>query len=111
MGRTITLRGEDAKAYVENLRELMSVGTPNPSRPKKPKYQIHSDGITVWVNGEEENIARFGRYGIDIHKPGGGCLFCTHGIVKARDWHLFVEKMKELYNIRVGERFRPKRLR
>ena len=28
---------------------------------------IQSDGITVWVHRDGETLARFGKFGIDIH--------------------------------------------
>lgn len=69
---------------------------------------IHTDGITVWVNGPEGLLGRFGRYGIDIHRPleeqttGGECLFCTHSRVTPRDWDLFCQKMLEHFDIDVS---------
>lgn len=81
------------------------------------RHIIESDGITVWVNGEGSLLGRFGRFGIDIHKPieeqatNGECLYCTHAATTAADWDTFVAKMKELYGIKVPEKYKPNRFR
>lgn len=79
-------------------------------------YQVTSDGVTVWVNGPDGcSTGRFGLQGIDIHRPfeeqqtKGACLFCTHGLTTVEDWFLFVEKMKELYDVDVDFRHTPMR--
>jgi hypothetical protein len=80
-------------------------------------YEVISDGITVWVNGSQGNLARFGRNGIDIHRPPlqmlqkGECLYCTHEKVTAADWDLFVAKVKEHYGIEIEEQYRPDRFK
>ena len=80
-------------------------------------YSIMSDGITVWVNGSDGMIGRFGRAGIDIHRcqkeqsEHGECLYCTHAMTTAEDWQTFVAKMKEIYNIDVPEKHRPDRFK
>lgn len=77
---------------------------------KVPPVQISSDGITVWINGSQGLIARFGRMGIDIHcEDKGECLFCTHCRVTAKDWDLFVVKVMECYGIKVEQGHRPRR--
>lgn len=82
----------------------------------KPRpYEIDSDGVTVWVNGEGSLLGRFGRNGIDIHRPieeqssSGECLYCTHASTTSADWVTFVAKMKELYSIDVPDHHKPKR--
>lgn len=83
------------------------------------KYLIESDGKTVWVNAEDGScIGRFGRMGIDIHRDMTAqlsgqvqCLMCTHGVTGVPEWEQFVKAMKDLYNVDVGERYRPERLR
>ncbi len=78
------------------------------------EYEVTSDGRTVWVNNVA-CIGRFGRGGIDIHKSldaqiagEGEYLYCTHGQPTAEDWTTFQQKMKELHNIEVGDKHRPK---
>ncbi len=80
------------------------------------KYQIDSDGETVWVNTSDGCIGRFGKLGIDIHqeplKQASGrseCLFCTHGPTGFSDWELFCSKMKDIYKIYISESYTPRR--
>lgn len=81
------------------------------------KYDITSDGVTVWVNGEDGLLGRFGRMGIDVHHPPteqfqtGECLFCTHARTNHGDWNVFVAKMKEHFGINVPEEHRPRHAR
>jgi hypothetical protein len=79
-------------------------------------YDITSDGVTVWVNGENGLIGRFGRMGIDIHRPANEqaqkvCLHCTHEPVRSDDWDVFVAKMKEHFDITVSEEYKPLRFK
>lgn len=82
---------------------------------KVPLHEIISDGVTVWVNGQTGLLGRFGKTGIDIHRPmeeqscKGVCLFCTHASVTASDWPVFVAKMEEHFGIVVPARYKPKR--
>ena len=82
-----------------------------------PLHEIDSDGTTVWVNGVGGCIARFGKAGIDIHRPlseqrtKGECLFCTHGFVTPEDWPLFQAKVLEHFGITVPDKYKPKRFR
>jgi hypothetical protein len=77
--------------------------------------RVQSDGFTVWVHDERDGscIGRFGRLGIDIHRPAseqaslGECLLCTHGPTGAPEWRRFVEAMHETYGVRVTDRHRP----
>ncbi len=77
------------------------------------EFDITSDGKTVWINGVNGCISRFGEGGIDIHTEAGDteCLFCTHGPTTLGDWDLFVEKMQFFYGIKVLQKFKPLRLR
>lgn len=78
--------------------------------------EIKSDGITVWVN-QACMLGRFGRFGIDIHKPleeqmnGGECLYCTHSETTKEDWEAFKTKMLELHDIKVSDRYMPRRFK
>jgi len=84
---------------------------------KTPSYIVDSDGITVWVNGEGGLLGRFGKYGIDIHRPVGEqsaygeCLFCTHAETTYMDWRTFCKKMRTIFGVRVAVRHMPKRFR
>jgi len=85
---------------------------------RAPPHEIISDGKTVWVNGAEGLLGRFGRGGIDVHRPaveqaetGRECLHCTHTAPTAADWDVFVLKMKEHHGIEVGNAYRPKKLK
>lgn len=80
-------------------------------------HEVTSDGRVVWVNSAETGmcLGRFGRGGIDIHHDiemqkaeGKQCLHCTHTLPTEKDWHTFVTKMKEHYEVSVGEEHRPK---
>lgn len=78
--------------------------------------EIISDGFTVWVNAPTgENIARFGKMGVDVHntieaRTNGApeCLACTHGPVGPDEWKLFCEAMMTHYNVTIPEEFKPK---
>lgn len=73
---------------------------------------IESDGVTVWVNGSQGSIGRFGVMGIDVHTADtSGCLHCTHGRTTAADWDIFVAKMLEHHGVVVPESVRPLRFR
>ncbi len=80
-------------------------------------HEITSDGRTVWVNGSDGLLGRFGPNGIDVHQPmsvqvqrGNECLHCTHEKTTLDDWHVFVAKMKEHFDIDVPAEHMPKAL-
>jgi hypothetical protein len=87
-------------------------------RVKGQFFQIIGNGLTVWVNGPDGgSVARFNN-SIDIHKPSmeqseddGPCLFCTHTPATADDWTLFVQKMEELYGVKIPDTFKPDRFK
>lgn len=75
-------------------------------------HEIAWDGVTVWVNhgGDGMNIARFGRGGIDIHRPfaeqlttGRACLACSPGA----DWEEFRRLVFHFYGVDVPAVARP----
>jgi hypothetical protein len=80
-------------------------------------YEVTSDGVTVWVNGSEGCIGRFGLNGIDIHRPAseqvakGQCLHCTHALTTAADWDTFVREMNDFFGVKVRPQHRPDRLK
>jgi hypothetical protein len=76
--------------------------------------EITSDGHTVWVNAVDGMcVARFGRYGIDVHrdyegqKQSGQCLACTAGLTTLRDWRAFQILMRRHYSIGIGDEHMP----
>jgi len=77
--------------------------------------RVQSDGSTVWVHDASDGscTGRFGRLGIDIHRPAsqhtalGQCLLCTHGPTGPAEWLRFVEAMKDIYGVTVSDRHRP----
>lgn len=79
------------------------------------KYNVSSDGITVWVNGEFSLLGRFGKFGIDVHRPlekqgcDGECLYCTHESVTGKDWETFKQKMLEHHGVVVTDKHKPER--
>lgn len=79
-------------------------------------HLIESDGRTIWVtNNQGETIARFGRGGVDIHNTHEAqlagapqCLICTHSSPStAEDLMLFVDKVMELFGVKISPRHRP----
>ncbi len=80
-------------------------------------HDITTDGITVWINSPDGLLGRFGRQGIDVHRPAGEqqeqgeCLFCTHQRVTVEDWRQFQAKMLEHFKITVGDQYMPVRFR
>ncbi len=88
-----------------------------PNGPSRQLSSITSDGVTVWVNGASGLLGRFGRNGIDIHRPAseqqtkGECLFCTHEKTTPADWEMFVRGMQTHHGIFVHPRYMPDRFR
>ena len=81
-----------------------------------PLASITSDGVTVWVNGPGGLLGRFGRNGVDIHRPlndqeeKGECLSCTHEPTTLADWNLFVQQMLKHCGVSVHyEKYMPDR--
>lgn len=81
-------------------------------RKRTQQAQFHRDAKTLWINGPEGLLARFGMLGIDIHKDNG-CAggYCTHRLTTREDWELFKVKVAEIHGIIVGDRHMPERLR
>ena len=80
-------------------------------RPPIVPHEIISDEHTVWVNGVQGCIARFGPNGIDIHtEDTASCLHCTHEPTEIAEWLVFQAKMREHYGITVTDAHRPTRL-
>ena len=80
-------------------------------------HDIQADGVTVWVHRDGETLARFGKFGIDIHRTikeqqegAGVCLLCSHVMTTAADWVVFVAAVKDVYSIEIGDEYRPTRL-
>lgn len=70
--------------------------------------EVISDGRTVWINGPEGAIGRFGRMGTDVHYPDTtGCLYCTHGPQDEGDWWMFQTAMVLRHGVVVGDEHRP----
>ncbi len=84
----------------------------------QPQVEIAFDGITVWVNDANGcNIARFGRFGIDVHRPlneqatEGQCLYCTAGEVTKEDWETFKREVLRHHGVTVTDKYKPMRFR
>jgi hypothetical protein len=78
------------------------------------KFEILTDGITVWVNSQTgHTIGRFGKLGIDIHNAtSDGCLYCTHSETTLDDWFIFVGAMIGFHGVTVDpRRYMPERFR
>lgn len=84
---------------------------------KKENFEIATDDRTVWINAESGMcVARFTRFGMDVHEDakaqleGKHCLDCAMhlkgDIVKS--WNRFVGSMKQFYGIDIPPRFKPK---
>lgn len=79
--------------------------------PRRPDVEISSDGATVWVNGPDGAIGRFGARGIDVHTVDtSGCLYCTHELTGRSDWDVFAVKMREHHGVDVDDEHMPVRL-
>lgn len=72
-------------------------------------YEISSDGRTVWINGVDSMLGRFGPYGIDVH-VAGECTnaSCIPGLTDSSSWVRFKELMLSIHNIAVPDRYKPK---
>lgn len=81
------------------------------------RFEITTNGTTVWVNGEQSLLGRFGKMGIDVHRPldangcDGECLYCTHEPVTERDWETFKVKMLGHHGVVVTDEYKPDRWR
>tara|TARA_Y100000310_G_scaffold263083_1_gene273051 strand:+ start:1987 stop:2553 length:567 start_codon:yes stop_codon:yes gene_type:complete len=67
----------------------------------KPK--ITTDGKTVWVNGPDSCLGRFGPAGAEVLEGLAPCLDYTG----KPDWGSFVRAMLTHHNIRVSEDYKP----
>lgn len=78
-------------------------------------YQIETDGRTVWINAPDGmNVGRFGRKGVDVHKPtaeqaaGGHCADCFPRSPSVwADWQRFRDSVKKNHGFEVPYDFRP----
>lgn len=111
-------RGPKKKFCCHNCKSRYGMRRQRSKKQEGPQlHEVISDGVTVWVNGAENCLGRFGVNGIDIHKElskshgGNECLFCTHAPTTRVEWDLFVVKMLEFYKIPIHDRFMPKRFR
>ena|ERR1700722_16931186 len=75
-------------------------------------YQISTDGVTVWVNGKDGCVARFGAYAGEITLAGGRPLLiiALPPDMRSTQWNLFVEKVEAVYGVKIPEAFMPKEL-
>lgn len=72
------------------------------------KAQVSSDGRTVWVNSCTGALARFSKWGVDVHtEDTTGCLHCTPGPTAAVDWELFKAKVLEHHGVTVDDMHKP----
>ena len=81
---------------------------------KDTDYEVVEGIQAVWINANTgECIARFGVYGVDIHRRvseqsyRGECLDCRHGVTTLEDWKWFKERMLHHYNIDMTDREPP----
>jgi hypothetical protein len=97
--------------------ELMNTFDIRQKKINTPRYEIVSDGKTVWVNGRNGLLGRFGVNGVDVHRATkeqatqGECLFCTHEKTSAYDWCVFRLYMKKYHKIAVPSKYMPDRLK
>ena len=83
------------------------------------QVEILSDGRSVWVNGPKgECLARFGRYGIDVHNSldaqlegEGECLQCSHEPTTRADWDAFVKAVATHHGVTISEEHTPRYIR
>lgn len=83
------------------------------------KFEIISDGRTMWVNASDGcNIGRFSRRSMEIHRnfkdqieTGEECLNCTHGLSDLNTWKNFKLGMLKHYGLKIAEKHKPKFLR
>jgi hypothetical protein len=75
------------------------------------RYQIDSDGRTVWVNGPIL-LGRFSKLGIDVHQDGH-CVgdSCSVGPCTLNDWRTFQQKIRDMHGIEVPDKHMPEYLR
>lgn len=80
----------------------------------KDKYEIESDGKTVWVNGGEFGVClgRFSALGIDIHSEDTvSCILCTHETTYPMDWEVFKEGMARFHKVTIDDKHMPEFLK
>lgn len=82
------------------------------------RYELQSDGKTVWVNGPSgDNIGRFSERGIDIHHSveiqlatGKVCALCKPGPCTLIDWYNFRTEMLNRYGVTIADKHMPRYL-
>lgn len=80
-----------------------------------PKHEIIVGIDRIWVNGADGScIARFSRFGIDIHRTTTAqmageseCLDCSHGRPGLAEWDRFKTGMLRHYGIAIADSMRP----
>jgi hypothetical protein len=86
--------------------------------PIDPRYQVETDGRTVWVNGDDGACwGRFSRFGIDVHKKGkdqhadgDSCLDCVPGEMDWAGWEHFKASMLHHHDVTVTDHHAPQYL-
>lgn len=78
------------------------------------KPEIHSDGVTVWVNGQL-CLGRFGTFAFGIYASNKSKHreIVDNGLEETtlEDWAEFKEKMLKYHGVKILNRYIPKRLR
>lgn len=78
-----------------------------------PEHEILYDRQgTVWINGINGLLARFSRFGVDIHSNSEDthCIRCTHKKTTQQDWEDFKKGVKDIHGIDLDkelQRFNP----
>ncbi len=89
------------------------------NRVTERKFQVQSDGRTVWVNESSGGaVARLSSFGdmamIDVHRPlaqqctAGECLDCRHDLTGIVAWEYFVRSVQQHFGVRIAQRHRPR---
>ena len=80
------------------------------------KLEICWDGVVVWVESANGNLARFSRISVDVHREpreqaqiGLQCLDCRrHGDDPAESWDRFVRSVRLHYHVSIPSSARPR---
>lgn len=89
---------------------MIQLNRPTHLTSHRPGAEVTSDGVTVWVNGINGALARFGQSGIDVHSADTtSCIYCTHKPPTAQDWETFKAKVWEHHGVDVSDDHKPAR--
>lgn len=85
---------------------------------KGGRYEVMTDGRTVWVNSPGICVGRFTVAHMDIHQDlqkqletAKSCDDCREGPFTEKDWQYFRDRMREMFGVNVPDNYAPEAMR